>query len=366
MHIGIIGLGLIGGSIAKAIKKVHVQNSYITAYDVNAADLKSAFEEGTIDNIAKNCTVDFANCVVIFVCTPVLYTTQIVKGLLPHVRNDCIITDVGSTKYQVVADTTRIIEESAKRVDFVGGHPMTGSERFGYTASSAELFENAYYMLTPMGNTPDFILFILQKLIERMGALPLILSASYHDYATANISHLPHIVASSLVHLIRQNDNDKGYLHDLAAGGFKDITRVASSNPDIWTNICLSNKSQIQKVFKAYRNILDQFIDILDRSSEDELYSYFDTARIYRNTLKDGNSNSLTKSYSLNVDAKDEPGAIASIVSLLSDNHINIKNIGIISDREFDAGVLKISVGSKSDLLKATEILSRHRYNIYY
>lgn len=365
MHIGIIGLGLIGGSIAKSFKNVHVQNSYITAYDLNSADLKTAYDAGIIDNIAQNCTSDFANCSVIFICTPVSKTADIVKGLLPHIHNDCILTDVGSTKYDIVSQVTKLIEDSEKRVYFVGGHPMTGSERFGYEASSAQLFENAYYMLTPMGDTPDFILFILQKLIERMGGLPLVLSATYHDFATANISHLPHIVASSLVHLIRDNDGESRYLHDLCAGGFKDLTRIASSNPNIWTSICLSNKTQIERVFKDYRNILDRFISILEKEDEDGLYTYFDTARIYRNTFKEGN-NELGKSYALHVDAKDEPGAIAAIASLLSANQINIKNIGIISDREFDSGVLKIVVSSKSELLRATEILSKHRYNIYY
>nr|WP_302597881.1 prephenate dehydrogenase [uncultured Cellulosilyticum sp.] len=366
MHIGIIGLGLIGGSIAKAFKNVHVQNSYITAYDLNSADLKTAYEEGIIDNIAQNCTSDFTSCSVIFICTPVSKTAEIVTGLLPHVRNDCILTDVGSTKYEIASKITQLIEESQKRVYFVGGHPMTGSERFGYSASSPQLFENAYYMLTPMGDTPDFILFILQKLIERMGALPLVLSATYHDYATANISHLPHIVASSLVHLIRDNDGTNRHLHALAAGGFKDLTRIASSNPNIWTGICLSNKDQIMRVFESYRHILDHFLEILENNDEDGLYTYFDTARIYRNTFKEGATSEIAKTYALHVDAKDEPGAIAAIASLLSAHQINIKNIGIISDREFDSGVLKIVVGSKSDLLQATEILSKHRYNIYY
>lgn len=366
MHIGIIGLGLIGGSIAKAIKKVHVQNSYIIGYDLKTVDTKAAFAEGVLDAIAPNATSSFANCAVIFICTPVMYTAEIVKNLIPYLPNDCIITDVGSTKYHLVLEIDEIIKASGKRLYYVGGHPMAGSEKFGYAAATAHLFENAYYMLTPMGDTPDFILFILQKLIERIGAIPLILSASYHDFATANISHLPHIIASSLVHLVRENDGDNRHLHALAAGGFKDITRIASSNADIWASICLSNKPQIQKVFDSYMSILNKFSLILEKGSETELYSFFNTARIYRDTFSEGASSDLSKRYALNVDAKDEPGIIAAIASLLSIHNINIKNIGIVSDREFDAGVLKIIFASKSDLLLATEVLSEHRYTIYY
>lgn len=366
MNIGIIGLGLIGGSIAKAIKQVHVQNSYIIGYDVNQNDLKIAYEDGMIDSIATSLRTGFSNCSVIFLCIPVQHIVGILDEILPYLPNDCIITDVGSTKYELVKQMNEHVEKSNKRVYYVGGHPMTGSERFGYSASSSHLFENAYYMLTPGADTPDFIIFILQKLIERMGGIPLVLSASYHDFVTANISHLPHIIASSLVHLIRDNDGENAYLHALAAGGFKDLTRIASSNPNIWTSICLSNKEQIKKVYGSYIQILEHFMDVLERGCEAELYSFFDTARIYRNTFTEGVSSELSKRYALHVDAKDEPGIIAKITTLLSENHINIKNLSVISDREFDVGVIKILFSTKSDLISATEILSQNRFMIYY
>lgn len=366
MNIGIIGLGLIGGSIAKALKQVHKQNSYIIGYDLNQADLKLAYDDGVIDSIATNLKAGFTNCSVVFICIPVHHIAALLDELLPYLPNDCIITDVGSTKYELIKELSAHTLKTSKRVYYVGGHPMTGSERFGYNASSAHLFENAYYMLTPQGDTPEFIVFILQKLIERMGAIPLVLSASYHDFITANISHLPHILASSLVHLVRNNDGENAYLHALAAGGFKDLTRIASSNPDIWTSICLSNKEYIQKVFGSYLSILNHFMDILANNSEAELYSFFDTARIYRNTFPEGSSSELTKRYALHVDAKDEPGIIAKITTLLSEHHINIKNLSVMSDREFDVGVLKILFANKSDLIAATEVLSQHRYTLYY
>lgn len=366
MHIGIIGLGLIGGSIAKTIKKVHAQNSYIIAYDTNTTFTEAALESGSIDKIASNLTYEFSNCNVIFICTPISYTPDIVKGLLPYVSKDCIITDIGSTKYELIQEIDTIIKSSDKNLYFVGGHPMAGSEKSGYFASTDYLFENAYYILTPLSDTPDFIVFILQKMIERLGALPLILTPSYHDFATATVSHLPHIIASGLVHLVKDNDGSKNHLHTLAAGGFKDITRIASSNPTIWHNICKSNKEEIQKVFKRYIDILNEFYNALDTGNDEAVYNYFDEAKSYRNTFNDGINSEIIKNYTIYVDAKDEPGIIASIATLLSSHGINIKDIGIMNHREFACGVLRIAFANKSCMLNAHQILSKHNYTIYY
>ena len=366
MRIGIIGLGLIGASLAKAIKRVHASNSYIIGYDTNLSSTNAAYKEGVIDRVASSIGESFSSCTVIFLCTPVHYTSSIVEQLLPFMANDCILTDMGSTKYELVYAVDKLIKSSNKRVYFVGGHPMAGSEKSGYSSSTPYLFENAYYILTPISDTPDFIIFILQKMVERIGAIPLILSPTYHDYATANVSHLPHIIASSLVQLIKQNDGDNKYLHTLAAGGFKDITRIASSNPDIWVAICLSNKKQLQKVFSKYHSILLGFFDALEQEDTEKIYNFFDNARSYRNTFSDNISGGLVKTFTLYVDAKDEPGILAAITTLLSANKINIKNIGVMNHREFESGVIRIVLEDKTTMLNASEILVKHGYSIYY
>ncbi|MGL4738213.1 MAG: prephenate dehydrogenase/arogenate dehydrogenase family protein [Cellulosilyticaceae bacterium] len=365
MRIGIIGFGLIGGSIAKALKKNNAQHSTIVGYDKDTASLTQAFNEGIIDHIATNITTDFSDCNVIFIGTPVSSIPSIVGELMPYVGKDCIITDIGSTKRDIVEQVGKLIHESSHSIYFLGGHPMVGSEKSGYNHAVAHLFENAYYILTPTSDTPDFIVFILQKLIERLGAIPLILAPSYHDFATATVSHLPHIIASSLVHLVKENDGQSNYLHTLAAGGFKDITRIASSHPEIWQSICLSNKGQIQKTFGKFLEILQRFNEALSADDERELYNFFESARTYRDTFQDGVSSSLTQSHTLYVDAQDQPGIIASIATILSTRGINIKDIGIINHREFDCGVLRISLDSRVALLEAHQILSHHNYTIY-
>ncbi len=366
MRIGIIGLGLIGGSIAKTLKKVHVQNSYIIGYDTQVDFTTQALSEGVIDEIAADMTSSFLHCNVIFICTPVGAILPIVNALLPFVAPDCILTDIGSTKKDVVASVNAAIADSGKNVYFVGGHPMTGSEKSGYTAATNYLFENAYYLLTPSEQTPEFIVFIIQKLIERLGALPLIMAPDTHDYATGVVSHLPHIIASSLVHLVKESDDSAHLLHTLAAGGFKDITRIASSEPTIWQDICLSNKPEIQKSFKRYLAILQDFSDALAQDDREALGAFFHTAHQYRDTFNEGINANITKAYTIYVDAEDEPGIIACIATLLSSRGINIKDIGIMNHREFDCGVLRIAFATKSAMSQAIDLLTKHNYTLYY
>lgn len=365
MHIGIVGLGLIGGSIAKTIKKVHSQNSYIVAYDAYSPFTESALKEGVIDEIAPSLGEAFNSCTVIFICTPVSSILPTVKALLPYVCRDCILTDIGSTKHDLVNAIQTSIESQGKPLYFVGGHPMAGSEKSGYFASTNYLFENAYYLLTPSTNTPEFILFILQKMVERLGAIPLVMSPKYHDFATSIISHFPHIVASGLVHLVKSSDQKDHLLHTLAAGGFKDITRIASSDPTLWSDICLSNKEQLITAFKTYMALLDTFYEHLKTDNHEGIYTFFNDAKNYRNTFNEGISTPFIKHYTLYVDAEDEPGIIACIATLLSAHGINIKDIGIMNHREFESGVLRIAFASQKDMLFAHQLLAKHNYTLY-
>lgn len=365
MHIGIIGLGLIGGSIAKTLKKVHAQNSFIIGFDTDSLSATKALEEGAIDHIATELGAEFSKCNVIFICTPVSSIDMVVEKLLPFIASDCILTDIGSTKESVMKKVEDILSGHTKKAYFIGGHPMTGSEQSGYEASTNYLFENAYYILTPSPGTPDFILFIMQKMVERLGAIPITLEPGYHDFATAVVSHLPHIIASSLVHLVKNQDGCEHSLHTLAAGGFKDITRIASSNPTIWQDICLSNKTPIKACLENYIVSLTAFCQTLESEDSQAIYNFFNEAGRYRDTFQDGIKSDIAKVFTIFVDAEDEPGIIACIATLLSSHSINIKDIGIVNQREFASGVLRIAFGKKSEMEKAKHLLIKHNYTVY-
>ena len=234
--IGFIGLGLIGGSIAKAIRQ-YFPDYEIVAFDKNKEALALATQESVIDVAATTIDDNFYHCSYIFLCAPVSFNSAYLKQLTCYMHEDCILTDVGSVKTN--------IHEEAETLGlgkyFIGGHPMAGSEKSGYSNSKAMLIENAYYVLTPSVEVSDEKVARYESFVTALKALPVILDYKKHDYVTGTISHLPHIIAASLVNFVKDTDTKDELMKHLAAGGFKDITRIASSSPTMWQNICTQN-----------------------------------------------------------------------------------------------------------------------------
>lgn len=360
LHVGFIGLGLIGGSIAKALKE-HNKNIYITAYDINKASLTAAFEEGVADSIVDRIDDRFGNCRFLFLCAPVQKNDANLEAVKAVVSKDCILTDVGSVK----TDIHEHIKEAGLSRQFIGGHPMAGSERFGYMNSKASLLENAYYILTPTPETSEDNLNSYRELVESTGAIPLILNYKQHDYVTAAISHLPHVIAASLVNLVRDSDSDDGVMKMIAAGGFKDITRIASSSASMWQQICLTNTTNISSLLGDYIQALQKIKRELDAKNESNLYEFFDHARAYRDSFANTSSGPIKRCYEFTVDIADQTGALATITTLLAVNGVSIKNIGITHNREQQAGALRLEFEDEKALEKAKALLAARSYTIY-
>lgn len=361
--IGFIGFGLIGGSIARALRKINIEY-YLIAYDYHkdnpSTDLKAALDDGVLNEVSHSLN-DFHDCDIIFLCAPVLKNIEYLKELKLIVNPTCIITDVGSVKSNIHTAVSELNMES----QFVGGHPMTGSEKTGYLNSYALLLENAYYILTPTKQTPKDMIDLLQSLVKKMGSIPIILDAYEHDEITAAISHLPHIIAAQLVNLVRDSDDETEKMRTLAAGGFKDITRIASSSPIMWQNICLTNANVIIQLLDRYILSLKAASDALAQNDGDFLYKMFDTAGEYRNAIPNKSTGMIIKLFEIYLDIRDESGAIATIATLLASNQISIKNIGIIHNREFEEGVLKIEFYDEQAKMQAVELLGRYNYRIH-
>lgn len=364
MTIGFIGFGLIGGSIARALRKIYPTFTLL-AYDYHVAkpssDLQAALTDGVLNKVILSLDEIIPYCDLIFLCAPVLNNIEYLKLIKPMLKKNCILTDVGSVKGNIHEAATDLgLDEH-----FIGGHPMTGSEKTGYANSYALLLENAYYILTPTSCTTREQLTILYNLVKAMGSLPILLDAREHDEITAAISHLPHIIAAQLVNLIKDIEGKDEKMRELAAGGFRDITRIASSSPIMWQNICLTNSKDITRILDKYIDYLSQVSKALTSRDSEYLYEMFDTAGAYRNKIPNKSTGLMRKIFEIYMDIKDEAGAIATIATLLASNQISIKNIGIIHNREFEEGVLRIEFYDDIARENAIELLNRYNYHIY-
>lgn len=358
--VGFIGLGLIGGSIAKAIRQYHPTYE-IVAFDKNKETLALATQESVIDVAATTIDDNFRNCSYIFLCAPVSYNTAYLQQVAKYLGKECILTDVGSVKTNIHDEVAALGLGS----HFIGGHPMAGSEKSGYPNSKAMLIENAYFVLTPCAETKQKNLDRYAAFVQQLGAIPVILEAHQHDYITGAISHLPHIIAASLVNFVRDNDTKEELMKNLAAGGFKDITRIASSSPTMWQHICVKNKENISQILANYIEMLQQAKALVDQGDEQGLYQLFDSSRNYRNSLPSTSAGPIKKTFAVYCDIIDEAGGIATIATILASNNLNIKNIGIVHNREFEEGVLRIEFYDENSSNKAALLLQKYRYIVY-
>ncbi|HCC07875.1 MAG TPA: prephenate dehydrogenase/arogenate dehydrogenase family protein [Clostridiales bacterium] len=358
-NIGIVGLGLMGGSIAKTLRKSKKVNKII-AFDCEEKTLKKAFDDKVIDDYSTNINEKFEDLDIVFICTPVSFIGDYIKKLSKYIKKDCIITDIGSTKSTIV----KMFEDNKSDLLFVGGHPMVGSEKIGYENSKDFLFENAYYIITKSINTDQCTLDKLNEIVLELKAIPIIIDIDKHDFITAAISHVPHVIASALVNMVEVLDDKEEYMRTLAAGGFKDITRIASASPIMWQNICIENKQEILKVLNKLSEIIYDFSDSLTKNENAEIINFFLKAKEYRDSFKNISS-IYNVAYDFMVEIEDKPGIIADVATILSNNHINIKNIEVINNREHVEGTLKILVENQEAKNISIEVLMQNGYRTF-
>ncbi|MCM1101408.1 MAG: prephenate dehydrogenase [Clostridium sp.] len=357
---GFIGLGLIGGSIARAIRE-KLPESVIIAYDISEAPLRAALSDGVINAAADAIDGRFGQCDYIFLCAPVQKNDENLRAVAEFLSPDGLLTDVGSVKTGI----HEVIHSMGLDDRFIGGHPMAGSERTGYVNSKTILLENAYYILTPTKSVSRERIEAYRDLVQTLGAIPLIMDCERHDYVTAAVSHLPHVIAATLVNLVRDSDSEDGLMKMVAAGGFKDITRIASSSAHMWQQICLTNTSNIAALLDDYIRSLTAVRGELDHLDGSALFELFDGARIYRDGFINASSGPIKRSYTVTIDIADEPGALAAIATILALHQISIKNIGIIHNRESETGVLRIEFYEESSIERSAEILRAKGYTVY-
>ena len=276
--ITIIGVGLIGGSLAKAIKKNNLAE-VVFGFGRNLSRLESAQKSNIIDQHSIDISEALDGASIVVIATPVGTFESILRELKPYITEGMIITDVGSTKTGIARSAREILIEMASC--FVPAHPIAGKEKSGFESSDEELFINKKVIITPLEINTDKTINSLKKLWEDVGADVDFMSAESHDELLGMTSHLPHMLAFSLVnYLITQNPSASIY----AAGGFKDFSRIASGDAVMWRDICLNNRNQIIAHIKSYQETLSALVDAIDNQDKDKLESFFRDAKTTRDS----------------------------------------------------------------------------------
>lgn len=358
----VAGLGLIGGSLAKAMRKD--EQNYVIGYDLDEGTLEYALEAQIVHEVTDSIEAVINKIDVIIIATPISATIELLQKIDKiAISKPVIVTDVSSVKGSVLNVANDL---QNKNIIFIGGHPMAGSHKTGIEAAKAHLFENAIYVLTPTKDSREKEIDFLKETLKETKSNFIILQPEEHDEMTSVISHFPHLIASSLVHQARKWEQVHEFLPELAAGGFRDITRIASSNPTMWQDIFQHNGEQMSRLLQDWINEMVTLKEFLDKNSKEKMITYLEQAKKYRDGLGvERTRGALPSYYDIYVDIQDKPGAIAGVVQLLADAEISLRNIRILEIRDNVSGALRLSVTHHRDQQKAYELLKRHDYEVY-
>lgn len=362
-NILVIGLGLIGGSLAMAVKREH-EDCLIAGYDIDEEKQQLALSMGVIDQKVDKITEGAPQADVIVIAAPVVNTETIMDTLLTcSLRKHVIVTDVGSTKQAIMRKAMAFAE---RQITFIGGHPLAGSHKSGVGAANPRLFENAFYVLIQQNDIEE------RKDIERLQsylrgtkAKFIQVTAAEHDRIVGVISHFPHIVAASLVHQLSGMSSDNVDIRHLAAGGFRDITRIASSSPKMWHDVLLHNRDVLLELMVQWEQEMSDVKQMVQTMDSDRIFQYFSTAKAYRDELPQKEKGALPSVYELYVDVPDYPGIIAQVTDVIAKAGISLTNISIIEMREGVIGALRVTFRSEDDRQEAIELLAAENYHTY-
>ncbi|AZB43326.1 prephenate dehydrogenase [Bacillus sp. FJAT-42376] len=356
-HVFFIGLGLIGGSLAMAIKKEH-PSCKITGLDIDPEQAQLAVTLGVIDEAVSSIEEGAREADCIILSAPVQQTLLIMSELsrLP-LKKQVIITDVGSTKETIDRHAKKVFSEN---IIFIGGHPMAGSHKSGVSAAKAHLFENAFYVLCHHLEEHKPYAEELKNLFSGTKANFVTMTPKEHDLVTGVISHFPHIVAAGLVHQAVQHEEEYPLTRRLAAGGFRDITRIASSSPEMWRDILLQNKEHMLKLLEQWMKEMEHVRHLIREEDGAKILTYFYDAKEFRDGLPVKQQGAIPSFYDLYIDVPDYPGVISEITGYLAKESISITNIRIIETREDINGVLRISFQREADRERAKTCIAKY------
>ena len=281
MKVAILGMGLIGGSLGLALRKFGAGEISVTGFARRQKTGEMALAIGAADRMAPSPEAAVKGADVVFICTPMLQMLPMAASVLPSMKPGAILTDVGSTKSWFAQNLRPLLPPS---MHYIGGHPMAGREKSGLEAAVPELFRKCWYIITPFADTPPEPIEKLRKLVEITGAMTAVLDETTHDRIAAVISHVPHVAAAALVHLLKKEAKPEETAR-FVGGGFRDTTRIASSDADMWADICMTNPENIAAELEQMGRILAEAADMVKKADREGLHAFFREAKQLRDNV---------------------------------------------------------------------------------
>lgn len=357
--IAIVGAGLLGGSLAAAFKQ-QSDDYEVVGYNHNPGAVAEGIARGIMDRAAESIEEAAADADVVFICVPVGYIPEFSIRAAKAAKPGAIITDVGSTKTTIVAEVEPQVPAG---VHFIGGHPMAGSEKTGVAAANPALFKNAHYLLTPTLKTDMVAYKKLHSMLTSIGANVLAIEPQKHDRAVAIISHLPHMLAAVLMNLASSETNHTENVLMLAAGGFKDTTRIAAGSPRMWIDICLDNRDAILYSIDKMGDMLSALRSEIDSADRDAIADMLERAQKGRLNLPAALGKEIGQLYEIYIPVSDKPGVISDITLTVGQLGVNIEDIEILHATEH-SGTLRLMIPEKDNADRVAKALIERGYEV--
>lgn len=350
-RITIVGLGLIGGSLGRAL----TQRGYdITAVDRDPATLEQGVRIGAAARTTQDLEQGLKDAEVVILALPLGAAADALRIMAPHLKRGVIVTDVGSVKTGLVELAAALLPGG---VDFVGGHPMAGTEQVGIAGADPHLFTNAFYVITPGVNCSARAVETVTELVRVAGAVPVIMDSVKHDRAVATLSHLPHLLAVALAQAAGCLEVDQPGSLNLAAGSFRDGTRVAESSPVMWQDVCLANRDMILDALRIFREQLDCLEQAVQHGEGNKIMEAFSGAGKIREVYKKQVKGKLADLVELVISVPNAPGALGLVTKALGEGNINIANIEVLRVRDGAPGSIILGLQGEGTAHRALELI---------
>ncbi|MGB9791267.1 MAG: prephenate dehydrogenase/arogenate dehydrogenase family protein [Thermacetogeniaceae bacterium] len=348
--VAVVGLGVIGASLGMALTAT--RKYHVIGVDSDRETLGIAVETGVAAVVTDDVFDGVRNTDLVFLALPVNEIIRVGQMISECLAPETVVTDVGSTKRVVVE---ALEERFSSR--FVGGHPMTGSERAGIRGADQYLFENAIYLLTPTPRTDPAALDVVSGVVADTGARVMYVSPEEHDVMVAAVSHLPHLLAVSLMNVASHIASEYPETMILAAGGFRDVTRIAASQSAMWRDIYMTNRENIVNMSRRLRKYLEEMENNLEKGNFEAIVAEIKKAREEREKIPFRVRGLLPSVYEVLVTVADRPGSIAEVTALVASKDLNIVDIEIVRVREGEGGTLRLAFKTPEEADSAESIL---------